>query len=115
MFTIAEIARATGGEIVGNDAGEVTGVSTDSRMVAAGELFVPLVGERFDGHDYIEAALARGVRVFIAAGEWISRKSAATGATCIVVADTLRGLGDLAVLHRTRFALPVVVVTGSNG
>jgi UDP-N-acetylmuramoyl-tripeptide--D-alanyl-D-alanine ligase len=115
MFTIAEITRATGGEIVGNDAGEVTGVSTDSRTVAAGELFVPLVGERFDGHDYIEAALARGVRVFLAAREWIGLKPVPAGATCIAVANTLRGLGDLAAFHRARYALPVVGVTGSNG
>src|SRR6266702_231616 len=112
MFTIAEIARATGGEIVGSDAGEVTGVSTDSRTVAGGELFVPLVGERFDGHDYLEAALARGVRVFLAARERIGRKPVPAGTTCIVVADTLRGLGDLALFHRARFTLPVVGVTG---
>jgi UDP-N-acetylmuramoyl-tripeptide--D-alanyl-D-alanine ligase len=115
MFTIAEIARATGGEIIGSDTGEVADVSTDSRTVATGELFVPLRGERFDGHDYIGAAYGRGVRVFIADKGWAESNHIPEGATCITVADTLRGLGDLALFHRRRFPLPVVGVTGSNG
>ncbi|HEY6873748.1 MAG TPA: UDP-N-acetylmuramoyl-tripeptide--D-alanyl-D-alanine ligase [Geobacteraceae bacterium] len=115
MFTIAEIARATGGEIIGSGAGEVSGVSTDSRTVAAEELFVPLRGDRFDGHDYIGSALARGVRVFLAVREWAGQNQLPAGATCIAVADTMRGLGDLASFHRGRFTLPLAGVTGSNG
>lgn len=115
MFTIEEIARATGGEIIGSDALEVTGVSTDSRAVKPGELFVPLRGERFDGHDYIGAALARGVKVFLAGKGWTGRNRVPEGAACVLVADTLKGLGDLAAFHRSRFSIPVVGVTGSNG
>lgn len=115
MFTVEEIARATGGEIVGARSGEVAGVSTDSRTVGNTELFVPLRGERFDGHDFIGAAVSRGVRVFLADKEWVVRHGMPAGASCITVADTLRGLGDLAAFHRGRFALPMVAVTGSNG
>jgi UDP-N-acetylmuramoyl-tripeptide--D-alanyl-D-alanine ligase len=115
MFTVAEIARATGGEIIGVRRGEVAGVCTDSRTVNGNELFIPLRGERFDGHDFIGAAVGRGVRVFLAEKQWAARHGVPAGASCITVADPLRGLGDLAAFHRGRFTLPMVAVTGSNG
>jgi UDP-N-acetylmuramoyl-tripeptide--D-alanyl-D-alanine ligase len=115
MFTVAEIARATGGEIIGTRSGEVAGVSTDSRTVRGGELFVPLKGGRFDGHDFIDTAVARGARVFLAEKGWAVQHGVPAGVSCITVSDTLRGLGDLAAFHRGRFDLPVVAVTGSNG
>ena len=115
MFTIEEIARATGGKIIGSSAGEVTGVSTDSRTVKPGQLFVPLRGERFDGHAFIAQAAARGVRACIADTVWCAGNPAPAGVTVVVVNDTLAGLGDLAAFHRGRFAVPVVGVTGSNG
>ena len=115
MFTIEEIARATGGKVIGSSAGEVTGVSTDSRTVKPGQLFVPLRGERFDGHAFIAQAAARGVRACIADTVWCAGNPAPAGVTVVVVNDTLRGLGDLASFHRCRFSLPVIGVTGSNG
>ncbi len=115
LFTVADIARATGGTVIGDGAAGVTGVSTDSRSVAAGELFVPLRGERFDGHDFIAAVVAKGVRVFIAGREWAGRNDIPAASSCIVVTDTLRAIGDLAAYHRGRFTLPVAAVTGSNG
>lgn len=115
MFTVAEIARATGGEIIGEAAGEVTGVSTDSRKIASGELFVPLRGERFDGHDFIGAVVVKGVLVYLAEKAWAVCHEVPAGAACIAVSDTLRGLADLAAFHRSRFTLPMVAVTGSNG
>ena len=81
MFTIEEIARATGGAIIGEIAGGVTGVSSDSRTVLPGELFIPLRGERFDGHDFIQAASDRGVRVFLADSAWIADHTVPAGAT----------------------------------
>jgi UDP-N-acetylmuramoyl-tripeptide--D-alanyl-D-alanine ligase len=115
MFTIEEIARATGGEIIGNAVGEVTGVVTDSRRAKAGELFVPLRGERFDGHDFIAATAALGVRVFLAESGRLAGAELPAGTTIVAVPDTLRGLGDLAAYHRRRFSIPLVGVTGSNG
>jgi UDP-N-acetylmuramoyl-tripeptide--D-alanyl-D-alanine ligase len=115
LFTIEEIARATGGSISGNGAVEVRGVSTDSRSVRPGELFVALVGPNFDGHDYIPAAAAAGVKVFLVCSGWLAAHGVPAEAVCVAVPDTLRGLGDLAGFHRSRFDLPVTGVTGSNG
>ena len=115
MFTIEEIARATGGEIIGSAAGKVAAVSTDSRQVKSGDLFVALKGERFDGHAFIAATAAEGVRVFLAEAGRVSGDAVPAGATVVTVPDTLRALGDLAAYHRGRFTIPVAGVTGSNG
>ena len=118
MFTLQEIAEATGGRIVGATGGAVSAVSavsTDSRRVSPGELFVPLKGERFDGHDFIAAAAERGVTAFVAAKEWLAENELPAGVGAVAVKDTLRALGDLAAFHRRRFDLKVVAVTGSNG
>jgi UDP-N-acetylmuramoyl-tripeptide--D-alanyl-D-alanine ligase len=115
MFTIEEIARATGGSVFGDSAGGVSGVSTDSRQLGAGELFVALKGERFDGHDFIAATATRGVRVFLAESAWLAAHAAPAGATVVTVQDTLRAFGDLAAYHRSHFAIPVAGITGSNG
>jgi len=115
IFTVSEIVEAVGGNVTGVVDARVLGVSTDSRSIEPGELFVPLRGERFDGHEFIAATLARGVRVFLAEQGRYDLKSLPTGASCITVTDTLRALGDLAAFHRSRFSLPVVAITGSNG
>jgi UDP-N-acetylmuramoyl-tripeptide--D-alanyl-D-alanine ligase len=115
MFTIEEIVRVTGGTVSGDSAGGVSGVSTDSRQVKAGEMFVALKGERFDGHDFIEATATRGVGVFLAESAWLAANAVPEGVTVVSVPDTLCGYGDLAEYHRHRFEIPVVGVTGSNG
>lgn len=114
-FTIGQIAEAVGGTVAGTTEGRVAGISTDSRTLEPGELFIPLRGERFDGHRFIDTALTRGARVLLAEPGRCEPQSLPPGITCITVADTLRALGDLAAYHRNRFAVPVVAVTGSNG
>ena len=114
-FTVSEIAAAVGGTVSGAVDAVVQGVSTDSRSVEPGELFVPLRGERFDGHQFIAAALARGIQVILAEQGGYDLGNLPAGTSCISVPDTLRALGDLAACHRTRFSLPVVAITGSNG
>lgn len=114
-FTVLEIAEAVQGVVSGNGNTDVCGVSTDSRTVGPGELFIPLRGERFDGHDYIPAACQRGVRVFLAERERSAAIEVPPGTTCLVVTDTLRALGDLAAFHRNRFSPAVIGITGSNG
>jgi UDP-N-acetylmuramoyl-tripeptide--D-alanyl-D-alanine ligase len=114
-FTVSEIVSAVGGTVTGVADAQVLGVSTDSRSVESGELFVPLRGERFDGHQFIVGALARGVRVLLAEQGRYDLNTLPTGISCITVTDTLQALGDLAALHRNRFSLPVVAITGSNG
>ncbi len=88
-----------------------TAISTDSRTIPAGGLFVALSGERFDGHNYLEEVRRAGARAAIVR----EGTSAIDGLELIRVADTLRALGALALAHRRTIRGPVVAVTGSNG
>lgn len=115
MFTIGEIEAATGGKVIGCQEREVVKVSTDSRTAAVGDLFVPLKGDRFDGHDFLNELFCRGITVVLAAEQRISSLEIPPDATVIVVADTLTALGDLAAVYRRRFDIPVIGITGSNG
>ena len=111
MMDLAEAARVLSGTLRGANA-RFSAVSTDSRAVGAGDLFVALQGERFDGHAYVGEAARRG-----AAGALTSRPVDAPGAALpqVMVADTRLGLGALAGDWRRRFAIPLVALTGSNG
>lgn len=115
MLTLADIVAATGGVVIGHDDGWVTGVSTDSRTITPNDLFVPLVGPRFDGHDYISQVASRGVTLLLAEETWATAHLFPPGVTAVVVKNTLKALGDLAAAHRRQFGIPVVGVTGSNG
>lgn len=115
MFTHNEIAAATGGRITGPAAGEVSGVSTDSRSIAPGELFVPLRGEHFDGHNFISEVAGKGITSLLASESWLKDHSAPADVTCIAVKNTLQALGDMAACWRQRFDIPTIGVTGSNG
>ena len=104
MMRLGEAAAALGGRASGGDA-LFTGVSTDSRSLREGDLFVALRGERFDGHGFLKAAAAMvdsGYR-----GEY--------PLPALVVNDTKRSLGDLARYWRARFAPALVGIAGSNG
>ncbi len=111
-FTPDELAAATGGRWIGPPPPELAGVSTDTRTVSAGALFVALRGERFDAHAFLTDAAARGAAAAVVAE---ARASDASSLPRLAVADTLVALGAIARLHRRRFAIPVVGVTGSNG
>jgi len=124
MFTIPEILAATRGALIQKGASaSFYGLSTDSRTCQAGQLFIPLSGERHDGHEYIPGALRRGARGVLVEERWFFRKGAGsrglTGlpaeVTVISVKDTLTALGDLARAWRDRFSIPVVGITGSCG
>ncbi len=115
LFEISEIAAVTSGRILGPAGVAVSGVSTDSRKVSPGELFVPLKGERFDGHDYISQVAGAGVTSALADERWVGSHQIPEGISCVAVKNTLRALGDLAASWRSRFNIPVVAVTGSNG
>ena len=113
MMTVREAAQALHGEWRGQDT-RFTAVNTDSRTVGGGDLFVALIGEKFDGHDFIAEVKKKG-----AAAAMVSRKSGAesqaSGIPLILVEDTRLGLGQLAAHWRSSFSIPVVAVTGSNG
>ncbi len=115
MFKLEEIVRATRGTVIGKGEGEIRGISTDSRTVSADQLFIALKGERFNGHDFIQAAAGRGARFFLVEAGFHPDTTVPPGVVIITVTDTLRALGDLATFHRSRFPLPIVAVTGSNG
>ena len=111
--TLREAARVMGGELAGLASGEdrpFSVVSTDSRTLNAGALFVALRGPTFDGADFAAAAAARG-----AAGAIVDRALPAVQLPQIVVADALKALQRLAQAWRADFSIPVVAVGGSNG
>jgi UDP-N-acetylmuramoyl-tripeptide--D-alanyl-D-alanine ligase len=97
MFTVEEITKIIkGARIKGQGARRITGISTDSRTVKAGELFIPLKGEKYDGRRFIPEVLKKGALV-------------------LDVKDGLKALQDLAAYHRSKFNIPVIGVTGSVG
>jgi len=119
MFTIADIARAAHGTLLTADPGvKVTGVSTDSRTLLPGALFVALKGNTFDGHDCLTEAVGRGAAGCVVAQDWADthrESAAALPVPVVAVSDTVYALGRIAYAHRMKFTIPVVGVTGSNG
>ena len=114
-MTIREILDAVGGSLLGDFSDvdkTVARVETDSRTIHPDSLFIPLVGERFDGHAYINAALEGG-----AAGCFTQRErdSYLPGKFYIKVRSTHRALRDLAKYYKSKFPIPVVALTGSVG
>ncbi|MEY2582222.1 MAG: UDP-N-acetylmuramoyl-tripeptide--D-alanyl-D-alanine ligase [Ilumatobacteraceae bacterium] len=105
-FRASDVASATNGRLVGPDV-EIDGAGFDSRQLRAGQLFVPLIGER-DGHDFIGAALDRG------AAAYLTSRPAGPG-TSIQVDDTGRALMELGAHQRRSFAGTVIGITGSVG
>ena len=110
--TAREICAAVGGTLLQDSGAPVTGVTTDSRAVQPGQLFIPLVGERFDGHAYISKALEGGAAGCLTARE---PETLLPGKLYIQVADTRLALKALASWYRNKFDLPVVQITGSAG
>ncbi|NYE25669.1 bifunctional UDP-N-acetylmuramoyl-L-alanyl-D-glutamate--2,6-diaminopimelate ligase MurE/UDP-N-acetylmuramoyl-tripeptide--D-alanyl-D-alanine ligase MurF [Pigmentiphaga litoralis] len=88
----------------------IHGVSTDSRSVAASDLFIALVGDTFDAHDYVAAVAQAGAAAVV-----VQRPMDDVGVPQIVVSDTRVALARLAAAWRARFAIPLIGVTGSNG
>lgn len=112
-FTLAELLAATGGELQSpGSTMEFGGVTSDSRALAAGELFVAIRGETHDGHAFVDQAAARGAGAVL-----VEHNALAGPVACGVVAvrDTLAALGDLAAWHRKRSPATVLAVCGSNG
>ena len=94
-----------------DDAAGFSAISTDSRALAPGTLFVALAGERFDGHDYLDAAAAAGATgVVVRQGSPIP-----AGVVGFEVPDTLKAFGQLARARRRELTGPVVAITGTNG
>ena len=113
-ISVKEILEATAGRLLRGEPSQLTrSFSTDTRTLRPGDLFIPLKGKRFDGHDFLPEAFAKG-----AIGTLLSdpeKIPSSPFALLIQVEDTLTALGEIARLWRRKFPIPVVAVTGSNG
>ncbi len=110
-LSVRRIAEITGGRLSPAGAeGVVRGISTDSRTIRPGELFVPLRGPKYDGHDFLLRALQNGAAACLS-----EEVIAGLKVPVIQVEDSLRALGDLAAAHRRNYQGPLVAVTGSSG
>jgi UDP-N-acetylmuramoyl-tripeptide--D-alanyl-D-alanine ligase len=116
-LSAGEILKATGGSpFMGGSGWSCCGVSTDTRTLRTGNLFVALPGKNFDGHDCLAAAAEKGAAGLLIRMDQGGRLGAETkGLPVIGVEDTLHALGDIACAWRRRFSLPVVAITGSSG
>lgn len=109
-FSLAEIVAATSGELRGPSDAIVEGVVSDTRAALDGKLFVALPGDRFDGHDFVSAALRGGARALL-----VERDVGDVKAPVIRVESSYRALGQLALMHRRRWNGKLVAVAGSAG
>lgn len=91
----------------------ITGVSTDSRAIKSGDLFIALKGESFDGHAFVEEAFVAGAAAAIVDESF--RPETVAGKPLLIVPDTVKALGELANIHRRRFSIPILAIGGSNG
>jgi UDP-N-acetylmuramoyl-tripeptide--D-alanyl-D-alanine ligase len=110
MMDTATAARVVAGRLVGDNV-RFARVTTDSRALARGDLFVALKGDRFDGHDFVPAALARGAAAALVAED----RADALAGDLVAVRDPQAALAALAAHWRAQFTLPLAVVVGSNG
>lgn len=117
VLSAGEILKATGGTpLRGPSDWSCRGISTDTRTLREGNLFIALAGETFDGHDYLAAAAGRGASgLLIRRGAAEKLAALAHDLPVIGVLDTLRALGDIAHDWRERFSIPVAAITGSSG
>ncbi|MBQ7274216.1 MAG: UDP-N-acetylmuramoyl-tripeptide--D-alanyl-D-alanine ligase [Clostridiales bacterium] len=116
MFSFDEAVAAVNGTVINRKGAVggtlfVSGVSTDTRTIEEGNLYIALKGERFDGHDYVQQAISKGACAVIVS----SASKVPEGGIGIVVKDTLIALGALAEHYRFKINAKVIAVTGSVG
>src|SRR5256714_13340571 len=113
-LSLAQIAKLAGGSISADDTSVIVSrISTDSRTLQTRDLFVPLRGANFDGHEFIEQAAERGAAGAIVEENW--KGKVPRGFALIRVADTLVAYQTLATNYRASLPLKVIAITGSNG
>ena len=117
-YIAADLVQACGGVLLSGDpATRFGGVCTDSREIRENDLFVPLTGPNFDGHEFILPALEAGARGSLVARDATNRDLPVNFSNFVLiqVQDTLLALSDLASAYRRRFTLPLIAITGSSG
>lgn len=107
-FTAEEIAAATGGSLIGDNV-EINAISTDTRTIQKGSLFIAIVGEIHDGHKFIDNAVKSGATLLVV------QNDGDYGVPYVKVEDTTKAYGDIAKAYKNRFDIPFVAVTGSVG
>ncbi len=111
-FDCRELMEAVHGKLLwGRIENVFYGITTDSRKVAKDNLFIPLIGEKFDGHDYIEQCFEAGAAVCLTQNPIPERAQG----SAILVSDTSKALRDIATWHRNKYNIPVIGITGSVG
>ncbi len=115
-ISIDEILLATEGELVCGSKERLidAGVSIDSRLILPGQLFIAINGENFDGHDFIWQVIDMGVTGVVFSNE-LEIERIPEGVCAVRVKDTTAALGHLAAYYRSKFDIPVIGITGSNG
>ncbi|HCI14297.1 MAG TPA: UDP-N-acetylmuramoyl-tripeptide--D-alanyl-D-alanine ligase [Gallionellaceae bacterium] len=116
MMSLSEAAKALDARMVGKDM-RFRAVSTDSRKIAAGDLFVALRGENFDGYEFVPGALQDGAVAAVVNADSYEADSSIFDpqSSILLVEDTRLALGQLAAYWRRKFEVPLVAITGSNG
>ena len=117
VFSIDQVIKAVDGTLIAGAAqNTISGISTDSRLVEKGNMFIALQGENFDGHDFVRKVVEQGASsVLISNTSMPDLEKLDKAVSIIKVSDTLQALGDLAHNYRQRFSLPVIGITGSSG
>jgi len=111
MFDLEQITRIVDGHSSGKKVNcRLDGISTDSRTLNPGSLFVPLRGDHFDGHDYLSQAVKNGAAACLSEEVIVG-----LNVPVVRVADTLQALGDIAAAYRLQLNGPLVAITGSAG
>lgn len=114
IFQASEVATWCGGVWKSGPPAELSGVSTDTRTLRPGHLYVALRGARFDGHEFVPDAFARGAAAALVSNEYAASASTAPG-PLLGVPDTLKALGRFATAYRTGLSVHMIAVTGSTG
>jgi UDP-N-acetylmuramoyl-tripeptide--D-alanyl-D-alanine ligase len=118
-ISLADLLTATGGKALSTKATEFSGIGTDSRADLTGQIFIPLKGDQFDGHQFLQAAVDRGAQALLVHEQpdsfFAGRGAKELPVTVVIVKDTLKALQDLAHFERRKSPATVVGITGSNG
>lgn len=112
MFKINELEKITKGKLIQKGVLEgVSDISIDSRNINSGECFLALKGAHYDGFDFIKEAVSKKVSLIISSSDIAVDKSV----SLIKVKDPIAALGDIAAVWRSKFDIPCIAITGSNG
>src|SRR5208337_3474290 len=114
MWQLDDLLKAVHGTLLHKEREQFVAISTDSRLIKKGELFIPLIGPKFDGHDFVlGACIKSGGGSLCQKGREAACQGA--GGTIILVEDTTKALLDLARYKRKQLSGTFVAITGSNG